>query len=452
MKRHPRLFEHIVSFDNLLLAARNAQKGKRFRPSTARFNFELEKELVTLQRELKNRNYRHGGYDDFRILDPKPRLISAAPYRDRVVHHALCNVIDPLFDVTFIHDSYACRQGKGTHAAVDRYTEFSRKNAWVLKCDIQKYFHAVDHDILFGLIQRKIKCRDTLWLIRTIIDSRNDESLIHYFPGDDMFTPYERKRGIPIGNLTSQFFANIYLNGFDHFIKQTLKCRHYIRYVDDFVVFHPEKAFLHHVKAEMTNYLNTLRLRLHPKKCQLHRVSDGVPFLGYRIFPTHRLLNARNSLTMRRRMRTMARSYRNGEIPLDKIQQRIQSWIGHAAHADTWNLRGRILGGVSFQRDDAERAAGRFVEQRNRQRGPRQPQREPPERTEQQCRAAVGQYLKPPKGHPARPSGAPSGAGHAGCGQSSGFHGNRERAHSSPGGVPGRPSAGRNQNPPRSGW
>lgn len=384
MKRHNHLFEKIVAFENLLDAAKKARRGKRYRPSTARFHFELEKEIVALQRDLIERRYRHGPYHDFHIRDPKPRLISAAPYRDRVVHHALCNVVEPIFDATFIHDSYACRKGKGTHAAVDRFTAFSRKNPYVLKCDIRKYFHSVDHDILFDLVRRKIKCPGTLWLVRTVIDSREDSGRIDYFPGDDLFTPYQRTRGLPIGNLTSQFFANVYLNGMDHFIKEILGCRHYIRYVDDFVVFEPVKEHLHDILRETTAYLETLRLRLHPKKCQIYRTRDGVPFLGYHVFPDHRLLDARNALAMRRRMRKMARQYRSKRISLDKTRQRIHSWIGHASHADTWKLRGRILGSVSFQRGDADHAPGRRVEQQSKQRRPGQPQQEQPEPTEQQ--------------------------------------------------------------------
>jgi retron-type reverse transcriptase len=227
------LYDRIISFDNLLLAASKAQKGKRFKDSTALFNLDLEKELVRLHDELRTLRYRHGGYRDFSVFDPKRRLISAAPYRDRVVHHALCNIIEPIFETTFISDSYACRQGKGTHAAVDRYTEFARKNTFVLKCDIRKYFQSIDHAILLERIERRISCIRTLWLIRKVIGSRTDETCAFYFDGDDLFTPLERRRGIPIGNLTSQFFANVYLDGFDHYVKEVLRCKYYIRYADD---------------------------------------------------------------------------------------------------------------------------------------------------------------------------------------------------------------------------
>jgi retron-type reverse transcriptase len=350
VKRHNHLFEQIVSFENLLRAAGKAQRGKRFKPATALFNFHLEKELLDLQRTLMEKTYVHGAYRDFTIYDPKMRLISAAPYRDRVVHHALCRVIEPIFDRGFIHDSYACRKGKGTHAAVDRYTRFARKNRYVLKCDVRKYFPSIDQDILLAAIGRKIKCKDTLWLIERILRSRRDTSSIQYFPGDDLFTPHERVRGLPIGNQTSQFFANIYLDGFDHFVKEVLRCRYYIRYVDDFVLFDDSKARLNAFKERIVDYLDTLRLKLHPRKCRVFEVGEGVGFLGYRIFPDHRRLIKRNALHFRRKLKKLQRDYGQGRIGIDAVRQSIQSWIAHASHADTYRLRRRILANVVFRK------------------------------------------------------------------------------------------------------
>jgi retron-type reverse transcriptase len=363
VKTYKNLFDRITSFDNLLLASENAQIGKRFKESTANFNLNLEKELLKLQVELKQMTYKHGGYRDFFIYDPKKRLISAAPYRDRVVHHALCNIIEQLFDKTFIYDSYACRKGKGTHKAVDRYTEFSRKNKYVLKCDLQKYFQSIDHEILFEIISEKIKCEKTLWLIKEIIGSRNDKSYIFYFQQDNLFTPCHRKKGIPIGNLTSQFFANVYLNGFDHFVKKELGVKYYIRYVDDFVLLDNFKERLHEAKKKIEEYLDKLRLKLHWRKSRVYRVKDGINFLGYRIFPTHRLLKKENALKMRRRLKELNRQYGDGSITFEKIHQSIQSWIGHASHADTYHLRSRLLGSMVFQRGETRGASRRLMEQ-----------------------------------------------------------------------------------------
>ena len=320
--------------------------------------------MLRLERELFTGSYRHGRYRDFIVHDSKKRLISAAPYRDRVVHHALCNVVEPLFDKGFIYDSYACRKSKGTHAAVDRFSAFARKWRFVLKCDIRKYFQNIDHQILMAIIGRKIRCRRTLDLIREIVCSRQDRSQIEYFPGDDLFTPAQRRRGIPIGNLTSQFFANVYLDGFDHFVKEILRCRSYVRYVDDFVVFDDDKARLWEIKERMAAFLAGLRLKLHKNKCRVYRVADGVRFLGYRIFPDHRLLPKDNVLGMRRRLKGMRRDYGNRVISLAQVNQRIHSWLGHACHADTYRLRGRLFGGAAFTRGAApENAAGRVVEQ-----------------------------------------------------------------------------------------
>jgi retron-type reverse transcriptase len=363
VKTYRNLFDRIVSFENLLRASHKAQLGKRFKESTAVFNLNLEKELLAIQKSLLERTYKHGAYYDFFVFDPKQRLISAAPYRDRVVHHALCRVIEPIFERSFIHDSYACRKGKGSHAAVRRYTDFARKNRYVLKCDIQKYFQSVDHAILLGMVSKKIRWLDTLWLIESIVASRTDNSVVFYFKGDDLFSPYQRTRAIPIGNLTSQFFANVYLDGFDHFVKEKLQCKYYIRYVDDFVVFDNSKERLSNVKAEIECYLGSLRLRLHCNKSRVYLVQDGVRFLGYRMFPSHRLVIKTNALAMRRRMRRYSQEFRDGEVSLAQVRQCIQSWIGHACHADSYRLRGRVLTGVAFQRGEARGAPRGLVEQ-----------------------------------------------------------------------------------------
>lgn len=169
MRRHRNLYDRIASFQNLLKAAKLAQRNKRFKYSTARFNFFLEKELCELQEQLTQKSYEPGEYHHFLIYEPKKRVISAAPYRDRVVHHAVHNIFEPIFDPTFIFDSYATRKGKGTNAAIERFQEFARKCRYVLKCDIQQYFPSIDRLVLLDMIRRKIACEDTLWLIRKIL-------------------------------------------------------------------------------------------------------------------------------------------------------------------------------------------------------------------------------------------------------------------------------------------
>ncbi|NJN88371.1 MAG: RNA-dependent DNA polymerase, partial [Leptolyngbyaceae cyanobacterium SL_7_1] len=192
------LWEQVIAFDNLLLAARKAPKGKRFRENVLAFNYNLEWELHHLQTDLSNQTYQPGQYRTFQIYEPKPRLISAAPYRDRVVHHALCNIIVPIFERTFIADSYANRVGFGTHRALKRFVNYARSHRYVLQCDIRKYFPSIDHTILKSLLRRKIKCPHTLWLLDTIIDNSNEqEPAIEHFPGDDLITPLTRRRGLP---------------------------------------------------------------------------------------------------------------------------------------------------------------------------------------------------------------------------------------------------------------
>ena len=351
MKTFKNLFQQICSFENLLLAAKKAQKGKRFKKNVARFNIDLEKELVRLRRELLAHSYCPGKYHHFTVYEAKKRLISAAPYRDRVVHHALCNIIEPLFEQSFIYDSYACRKGKGTHKAVERFSEFARKNRYVFKCDIRKYFPSIDHQILFEMFEQKIRDTDTLWLIQTIIDSSDvaDQSELFYFNGDNLFTPLERRKSLPIGNQTSQFFANVYLNGFDHYVKETLGFRYYIRYVDDAVTLDNDKSRLFEAREQFVEYISALRLRLHPDKSQIFPVEQGTDFLGYRIFPTHRLIRKSNVKRFRRKLRNLQRDYTVGKVTLPDINQRIQSWLGHAKWANSYQLRKEIFSNVKFK-------------------------------------------------------------------------------------------------------
>jgi retron-type reverse transcriptase len=264
MKRSGNLWPEIIAFENLLKAARKAQKGKRFRENVLEFNFQLEQELFKLQAELQAKTYRPGQYRTFEIYEPKPRIISASPYRDRVVHHALCCIIAPLLERSFIADSYANRCGYGTHRALLRFTQFSRSSRFVLQCDIRKYFPSIDRAILKTLIRRKLKCTNTLWLIDTIIDCGNvQEAVLEYFPGDDLLTPLQRSQGLPIGNLTSQFLANVYLDPLDHFVQEQLKIGKYLRYVDDFTLFGDDKAELALARIKIEEFLATLRLKIH---------------------------------------------------------------------------------------------------------------------------------------------------------------------------------------------
>lgn len=344
MKTYKNLFTQITSFENLLLAARNARKGKRFHRKVTEFDFQLERNLFQLQEELENKSYRPGPYRSFMIHDPKERMISAAPYRDRVVHHALMNITGPLFERTFIYDSYANRVGKGTHAAILRYQDYARKYPYVLKCDIKKFFPSIDHKLLKNEIRWKIRCADTLWLIDAIIDNSNpqEEHLVH-FPGDDLFTPLGRRRGLPIGNLTSQWWGNVYLNRFDHFVKEELRAPGYIRYVDDFVLFGSEKEQLHLWKKEIANYLIGLRLLLHPDKTHIYPVDHGVPFLGFLIFPRYRIVRKQHTKRYRRFLRKKLLLREAGRLSPDQLELALNSWLGHIRFGQHQRLEYQIF-------------------------------------------------------------------------------------------------------------
>lgn len=352
MKRIGGLWETLISFDNLYLAYRRARRGKCARPDVARFMLNAEGELLQLQRELCDGTYRPGAYRQFTIYERKPRVISAAPFRDRIVHHAIMNLVEAPLDRRFIDDTYACRKGKGVHAAVNRYQVYAKTYSYVLKLDIRRYFPSIDHLILKAALRRRIKDWRLLALLDTIIDHgpEPDNDLV-YFPGDDLLTPLERRTGIPIGNLTSQFFANLYLDDFDHWLKETLRVTGYIRYVDDLFLFGNDKNQLWQWRLLIDRRLANLRLRLHERKAQIYRTSDWVDVLGYIVKPTRRRLRGDNARHFSKRLKSLARAYRRGAIDLPKVRASVHSWIGHARHADTFGLRKVILMGVKFQRE-----------------------------------------------------------------------------------------------------
>ena len=262
VKTYRRLYRRIWVWDNLYVAYRGARKGKRGHEAVADFEFALEDNLVKLQDELASKTYCPGPYHSFYIHEPKRRLISAAHFRDRVVHHALCQVIEPIWERRFIHDSYANRQGKGTHRALNRCTYFARRYRYVLPCDVRQYFPSIDHAILRRILARHIADADVMWLVDRILDSGvgvlSEQYDMHWFPGDDLMAAL-RPRGLPIGNLTSQFWANVYLNELDQFVKRELGCAAYLRYVDDFLLFADDKQQLWSWREAIIGFVGTLR-------------------------------------------------------------------------------------------------------------------------------------------------------------------------------------------------
>jgi len=343
------MYQQLCSWDHLLLAYRKAAKGKRGQPAVAAFEYRLEDNLLQLQRELQERSYRPGPYHSFYIHDPKRRLISAAPFRDRVVHHALCNLAEPLFERSFIFDSYANRVGKGTHRALDRAQSFLRRFRYVLPCDVRQFFPSIDHLLLRRTLARKIEDPGVRRLVDLILAGGAgvlaDEYEMAWFPGDDL-SAASRPRGLPIGNLTSQFWANCYLNPFDHFVKRTLGCKGYLRYVDDFLLFADDKATLLDWRAAVIDRLAGLRLVLHEDAAWPRPVAEGLPFLGFTLYPGHRRLKRRRGIAFQRRLKQLARAHAGGALSRARLEASLRGWIDHVRRANTWHLRRSILSTV----------------------------------------------------------------------------------------------------------
>jgi len=349
MKRVGGLWSEVVSLENLHRAAYRVLRGKRNQIQAGDFFFDLEGNLLRLQRELRGRCYRPGPYRTFWISDPKARLISAAPFRDRVVHHALVNVMEPVYERRFIHHSYACRKGKGNHRALRQFTRWARTSRYVLKLDVRKFFPSLDHEVLKCIVRKKIKDHDVLWLVDLIVDRSNaQERVIQHFPGDDLLTPLERRVGIPIGNLTSQFLANVHLDPLDHFIKQRLGARRYLRYVDDLACFSNDKATLCRWRREISDFLCAMRLRLNERKSRIRRVKEGIEFLGFVVLPDRLRLSCRNVRRMRRRTRRLMHEYTVGILTWSEVRDSLAAWNAHAAHGDTWRLRGDVFARAVF--------------------------------------------------------------------------------------------------------
>lgn len=359
-KRYDHLWPQVASLGNLLVAYYLAARGKRSKPSVAAFEYDLEENLLQLRDELRSGAYQPGAYDSFYIREPKRRLISAAPFRDRVVHHALVNVIGPIYERKFIYDTYANREGKGTHRALDRCTHYLRRFQYVLALDVRQFFPSIDHAILQGILAQTLADERVLDLVGKIIAGgagvQRDEYDMVYFPGDDLFA-LNRPRGLPIGNLTSQFWANVYLNGLDHFVKRRLGCRGYLRYVDDLLLFADDKPTLHAWRSAVIDYAAGLRLTMHEQRSQSRPASSGVPFLGFQVYPDHRRLKRRNVVQARRRLKALSLAYQRGEIDAARARAGVLGWINHASTGDTWGLRQAVLDDLAFDRSSDETIA-----------------------------------------------------------------------------------------------
>jgi retron-type reverse transcriptase len=282
-------------------------------------------------------------------------MISAAPFRDRVVHHALVKVIEPIFERRFIHHSYACRTGKGAHRALQQFVVWARSSRYVLKMDIHKFFPTLDHAILKTQIRRTIKDPNVLWLCDLIIECSNKQELVvQHFPGDDLFSPLGRRHGLPIGNLTSQFFANVYLDALDHFVKERLRVKQYLRYVDDFCCFHDDKQLLSELRAAIVEMLLGLRLRLNEGKSRIRQVKEGIEFLGFVVSSERLRLNQSAVRRQRRRLKRLQRDYAAGLLSWREVVLSLQAWNAHAEYGTTWRLRRDVFEQTPFLRSRSE--------------------------------------------------------------------------------------------------
>ena len=365
MKRVGHLWHQLLAHQNLLDAYLKARRGKRSRAVVEEFEYRRELELARLREELASESYQPAAYHTFMIYDTKPRMISAAPFRDRIVHHALCNVIEPVFDRGFIHDSYASRVGRGTHAAIHRYQQFARSSAWVLKCDVRQFFPSIDHQLLKDRLAHRIKDQQILNLAGQIVDHSNRQAAVSgFFPGDHLFTQSERRRCLPIGNQTSQFFGNVFLDALDHFVKEQLRCRCYVRYVDDFVLLADDQQTLISWRDAIEEFLLSIRLWLHPKKRVISRTCDGIRFLGFRVWPDRIWFCKEKVRRIRRRLRDLQVQFAAGKIGLESVRQRLCAWNGHAKMVTGDRYHSAVLRDIIFSRTVAEslRSWG-FVEQ-----------------------------------------------------------------------------------------
>lgn len=329
------LFEQVCSFENIYLAYKKAKRNKKYRPYVLEFSANLERNIISLANDLKTGRYCHGKYKERYISDLKKRLIKIAPFRDRIVHHAICNIIEPIFDKNFVKESFACRIGKGNHRAVLKFKSMIRvfENSYCLKCDISKYFASIKHNILLDLIKKKIKDERLVNLIMKVIYSSHD-SKMDYLGKESIYA------GIPIGNLTSQLFANIYLNELDHFIKEVLKEKQYIRYMDDFLIISPNKVILEKDKLIISKFLKRkLGLTLHPRKANVILLNQGVEFLGYKFFKNYRLIRKATIGRFEKTLKAHKIKLGRGEIDSGFYLNSLSSWGTFARFANSYKLR-----------------------------------------------------------------------------------------------------------------
>ena len=339
MKTYKNLYQKVCSLDNLYLAFRKSRKGKSKKDYVINFESELRKNLKCLQDDLITKNYAPYPLKKFIIKDPKTRTIHASTFRDRIIHHAIINIIRPIYEKIFIYDSFASRKNKGTHNAINRFESFIKKissngkliknsfnnnsiQGYVLKADFKHYFDSVNHEVLIRILRKKIGDEDLISLIKIVLNN------------------FEISKGIgmPLGNYTSQFFANVYLNELDYYVKHILRVKYYIRYVDDFVILHKNKKRLKYFLKHINSFIPCLKIKLHPEKTEIYALRNGINFLGYRVFYHYKLLRKRNIRYFMKKLEKNVSLYNNKEITKEQFESRINGWFGYAKFGDTFNF------------------------------------------------------------------------------------------------------------------
>ena len=329
-------FENIISIENLLSAWKEFIRGKKKRQDVQEFSLNLMDNIFLLHNDLINHTYNHGGYQAFKINDPKPRDIHKASVSDRLLHHAIYLTLYPFFDKTFIADSYSCRVNKGTYKAVNKFRSYfykasknNTRTCWALKCDIRKFFANINHDILIGILKECIADENIIWLLENVIGS---------------FTSEKGKAvGLPLGNLTSQLFVNIYMNKFDQFMKHKLKVEHYIRYADDFIIFSEDKKWLEKQIELIREFLHReLKLELHPNKIFIKTVASGVDFLGMVNFSDYRVLRTKTKRRMIKKINKKREAQQNNLISEESFNQSLQSYLGMLKHCNGHKIEKRL--------------------------------------------------------------------------------------------------------------
>lgn len=336
MKTVNGIWQQVIDFDKLYAAYLRAAIGKRFSFESMKFRTRLEENLIQIQNELIWRMYKPLPLRMFTIYEPKERKISAPAFRDRVVHHSLVAAIEPAFERRFISDTYACRKGRGTHCSMLNMLEFTRSakrewgSYWVLKCDVKKFFPSISHEILKATIRRTISDKEVLYLIDTIIDSAG-----------------ENRRGIPIGALTSQLFANIFLDPLDHYVKETLSMKYYARYMDDFIILGKTKESMRATLESITQFLKDDRDLVLNHRTGIWPGRHGIDFCGYRIWPTHVLPRKRTVHNVKKRLKSIAKRYPAKEAfeAADKV---LISFLGYIRFCSGKRITDSVLERASY--------------------------------------------------------------------------------------------------------